>query len=76
MHFAFLNLNSVDGLSSFSAPEISNEVFVFFFGDVEFSLSVVFKLWVVNHFLWDSVTSEEPDSFDVKVWFFSENGHH
>jgi hypothetical protein len=31
---------------------------------------------VINHFLWDSLSSEEPNSFNFKVWFNTEHTVH
>lgn len=71
-----MNLLSVDNFTNLGSPEISDELSVFWLVDVKKSLLVVFELWVVNHFLWDSVSSEEPDSFDIKIGFFTEDGGH
>jgi len=76
VQFSFLNLLSVNNVSNFGSPEIRNELLISFILNIEFSDGVIFELWVVLHFLWDSLSSEEPDSFDFEVWFFSEHAVH
>jgi hypothetical protein len=76
VHLAFLDLLSVDGFTSLGSPEFGDELSVFFLGDIEFSLCVVFELWVVEHLLGNALASEKPDSFNLKVGFFSQNSHH
>jgi len=74
--FAFLHFLSIDDVTGFGTPEISNELPVSFVVNIQFSDLVIFKLRVFLHFLWDSLSSEEPDSLDLKVGFFSQDCVH
>lgn len=76
MHLAFLNFLAVDDISSLGTPEILDKVSVFLLADVEFSLLIVFKLWVVNHLLGNTLSSEKPDTFNVKVRLITKSGVH
>lgn len=73
MHFEFLDIESVDFLSLFGAPEVSDQFLVIFIINIQFSAFIVFKLWVVDHFLRDSLSSEEPDTLNFKLGFVSEH---
>jgi len=73
VHFEFLDIESVDLLSLFGAPEVSDQFLVIFIINIQFSAFIVFELWVVNHFLWYSLSSEEPDTLDFKFGFISQH---
>jgi len=63
-------------ISCLGCPEIFNQISIFFLADIEFSLLIVFKLWVVEHLLGNTLASEEPDTLQIQIGFFSEDGMH
>jgi len=74
--FAVLNFLSIDNISNFSTPEISDQFSIFFTVHIQFSEFIIFKLWVVFHFLRNSLSSEEPNSFNFKIGLLSQNSVH
>jgi hypothetical protein len=76
VEFAFLNLESVDNITGLGRPEFSDELFVFGFAEVKFSNIVVFKLRMFLHLFRDTLSSEEPDTLDFKVGFFTKDSNH
>jgi len=73
VHFEFLDGKSIELLSLFGAPEVSDQFLVIFIINIQFSAFIVFELWVVDHFLWYSLASEEPHSLDFKFWFIAQH---
>jgi len=76
VHFAFLNFLSIDGIIGLKAQEISDELFIGFIIKAQLPNFIVFELWVVLHLLWDSLSSEDPHSFDFKLWFLTYDSVH
>jgi len=72
VHLEYLNLHPVAVFSFFSAPEVSDQSLILCIINAELSLGVVFELWVVNHFLGDSLSSEQPDTFNLELGLFTE----
>ena len=76
VHFAFLDFSSTNGLIFLRGPEVGNKLLIFSVGDIKFSGLVVFELRVINHFLGNSLSSEEPDSFNIKIGLISNDDVH
>ena len=75
MHFSILDFSAHEvAVSLLEAPELGDKGLILGVGGVELLLFVVFELWVVNHLLWDFVTSEHPDGDDVELWLLTNNG--
>jgi len=62
---AFLDSETIDNLSLFSTPEVSDEFLIILIVNRELSDFVVFKLRMILHFLRNTLASEEPDSLDL-----------
>lgn len=76
VHFAFLDFSSSNSLIFLGGPEVGNKLLIFSVGDIKFSGLVVFELRVINHFLGNSLSSEEPDSFNIKIGLISNDDVH
>ena len=74
VHFVFSNSHSFDLFTLFSTPEVSNQLFILSIVYIQFSKFVILELRMVYHLLGNSLSSEEPHSFNFKIWFISE--HH
>lgn len=62
-------------LATFSRPELPNELEVLFIVELNLTVVVVFELRMFVHFCWNFLTSEAPDTFNLKIRRFTEDAH-
>jgi len=69
-----LNEISINGILLLGAPEIAEHLDILLLGHVELAFFVVLELGVVDGLLWDSGTTEKPDTLDFKFGLLTQNG--